>query len=75
MAHDDGVRKRIAFDLETWHPLDRLAKDRMATIQELAKEAFRDLLRKHRRSRQPEGNAARQRPLSSCQRWSSNSWC
>ena len=46
---DDGVRRRIAFDQETWVALDRLAKDRMMTIQELAEEAFRDLLKKHRR--------------------------
>jgi hypothetical protein len=43
------VRRRIEFDSETWHGLDRLAKDRMSTIQELAEEAFRDLLKKHRR--------------------------
>jgi hypothetical protein len=43
------IRKRIAFDLESWHALDRLAKDRMQTVQELADEAFRDLLKKHRR--------------------------
>jgi hypothetical protein len=50
MARDtDEIRKRIAFDLETWLALDRLAKDRMVTIQELAEEAFRDLLKKHRR--------------------------
>jgi len=36
-------------DAATWHALDRLAKDRMETIQELAEEAFRDLLKKHRR--------------------------
>jgi len=46
---DQGVRKRIAFDIETWHALDQLAKDRMSTVQELADEAFRDLLKKHRR--------------------------
>jgi hypothetical protein len=50
MARDrDEIRKRIAFDPETWLALDRLAKDRMQTIQELAEEAFRDLLKKHRR--------------------------
>jgi hypothetical protein len=48
-AKEPGVRRRIAFDGETWHALDRLAKDRMASIQELAEEAFRDLLKKHRR--------------------------
>jgi hypothetical protein len=48
-ADDQGVRRRIAFDIETWHALDQLAKDRRSTIQELADEAFRDLLKKHRR--------------------------
>jgi hypothetical protein len=43
------MRRRIEFDAATWHALDRLAKDRMETIQELADEAFRDLLKKHRR--------------------------
>ena len=43
------VRRRIAFDSETYFALDRLAKDRMASLQELADEAFRDLLKKHRR--------------------------
>jgi hypothetical protein len=41
--------KRVQFDLETWHALDLLARDRMMTFQELAEEAFRDLLRKHGR--------------------------
>lgn len=45
----DSVRRRIEFDAETWFALDRLAKDRMASMQELADEAFRDLLKKHRR--------------------------
>jgi hypothetical protein len=39
----DSVRRRITFDAETWHGLDRLAKDGMSTLQELADEAFRDL--------------------------------
>lgn len=43
------MRKLIAFDDETWSALDALAKDRMATIQELADEAFADLLKKHDR--------------------------
>jgi hypothetical protein len=50
MAQDAGeVRRRIAFDEATYLALDRLGKDRMVTLQELADEAFRDLLRKHRR--------------------------
>jgi hypothetical protein len=41
--------KRVQFDAETWQALDLLARDRMATFQELADEAFADLLRKHGR--------------------------
>ena len=39
--------KRVQFDAETWAALDRLARDTMMTFQELADEAFRDVLRKH----------------------------
>jgi hypothetical protein len=41
--------KRVQFDDETWAALDVLARDRMASFQELADEAFADLLRKHGR--------------------------
>ncbi len=41
--------KRVQIDDETWHVLDLLARDRMATFQELADEAFADLLKKHGR--------------------------
>ncbi|MEJ2375839.1 MAG: hypothetical protein P8Y53_12670 [Pseudolabrys sp.] len=41
--------KRVTFDEETWAALDLLARDRMMTFQELADEAFRDLLRKDNR--------------------------
>ncbi len=41
--------KRVEFDQETWAALDLLARERMMTFQELADEAFRDLLRKHNR--------------------------
>ena len=41
--------KRVQFDAETWAALDLLARDRMMDFQELADEAFRDLLRKHGR--------------------------
>jgi hypothetical protein len=41
--------KRIQFDEESWAAVDLLARDRMMTFQELAEEAFRDLLRKHNR--------------------------
>ena len=41
--------KRVNIDDETWTVLDLLARDRMATFQELADEAFADLLKKHGR--------------------------
>jgi hypothetical protein len=41
--------KRLLFDEETWASLDLLAKDRMMSFQELADEAFRDVLKKHGR--------------------------
>jgi len=41
------LRKLIAFDDETLDKLTQLARDRMGTFQELADEAFADLLRKH----------------------------
>ena len=42
-------RKLIEFDAETWHALRGLSQDSMKSLQDLADEAFRDLLRKHRR--------------------------
>jgi hypothetical protein len=41
------LRKLIAFDDDTFDKLKQLARDRMATIQDLADEAFADLLKKH----------------------------
>lgn len=41
--------KRVEFDQETFAAVDLLARDRMMTFQELADEAFRDLLRKYKR--------------------------
>jgi hypothetical protein len=41
--------KRVQFDDETWLALDVLARDRMMGFQELADEAFLDLLKKHNR--------------------------
>ncbi len=42
--------KRVQIDEETWAALRLLASDRMATFQELAEEAFGDLLTKHGRA-------------------------
>lgn len=41
------MRKLIAFDDDTLDKLKQLARDRMGTLQELADEAFADLLKKH----------------------------
>jgi hypothetical protein len=44
---DQAMRKLIEFDDDTFDKLKQLARDRMGTIQELADEAFADLLKKH----------------------------
>ncbi len=41
------MRKLIDFDDDTFDKLKQLARDRMGTLQELADEAFADLLKKH----------------------------
>jgi hypothetical protein len=41
------VRKLVDFDDDTFDKLKQLSRDRMATVQELADEAFADLLKKH----------------------------
>jgi hypothetical protein len=42
-------RKLIEFDAETWHAFHMLSRDSMKSLQELAEEAFADLLKKHGR--------------------------
>lgn len=49
MASGRPPRKLIEFDPETWQAVTLLSRDSMKTLQELAEEAFSDLLRKHRR--------------------------
>ena len=46
---EGSVRRRIEFDAQTWHVLHELSLDSMKSLQDLADEAFRDLLKKHRR--------------------------
>jgi hypothetical protein len=41
------LRKLIEFDDDTFDKLKQLSRDRMGTLQELADEAFADLLKKH----------------------------
>jgi len=42
-------RKLVEFDAETWLALHLLSRDSLKSLQELADEAFADLLRKHDR--------------------------
>jgi hypothetical protein len=61
--------KRVQFDDATWHALDQLAKDRMQDFQELADEAFADLLANFRRGHGLSCAGVRQTiwsPYSSC---------
>jgi len=62
--------KRVQFDPEVWRAIDLLARDRMSDFQELADEAFRDLLRKYGRPtdlksalRQSVGTSAKVLPI------------
>jgi hypothetical protein len=48
-ARTASRRKLIELDPETLHALQLLGRDSMKTLQELADEAFADLLRKHGR--------------------------
>jgi hypothetical protein len=41
--------KRVQFDDETLAALNALARERRVNFQDLAEEAFADLLKKHRR--------------------------
>jgi len=43
------IGKRVQFHEETWQALRLLASESMKSFQELADEAFNDLLRKHGR--------------------------
>ena len=41
------VGKRVQFDDETWNAINLLRQERRRSFQQLADEAFRDLLDKH----------------------------
>jgi hypothetical protein len=45
----EGGRKLVEFDAQTWHALNLLSRESMMSFQELADEAFRDLLHKYGR--------------------------
>jgi hypothetical protein len=67
--------KRVQFDDDTWRAIDLLARDRAADFQELADEAFRDLLKKYGRPvglrsalRQSVGQSAKVIPLKKARR-------
>jgi hypothetical protein len=44
-----SIGKRVTFERGTWTALDLYARDSMKSFQELADEAFADLLTKHNR--------------------------
>lgn len=46
---ESGIGKRVTLDRATWNALDLYARDSMKSFQELADEAFADLLKKHNR--------------------------
>lgn len=48
-APEKPVGKRVTFDPATFAALDLYARDSMRSFQELADEAFADLLKKHDR--------------------------
>jgi hypothetical protein len=43
------IGKRVQFDEETWAAVNLLRQERRRSFQQLADEAFRDLLEKHHR--------------------------
>jgi hypothetical protein len=43
------IGKRVQFDDETWAVINLLRQERRRSFQQLADEAFRDLLAKHHR--------------------------
>jgi hypothetical protein len=45
----ESRRKLVEFDAQTWHALNLLSRESKKTFQELADEAFRDLLQKQGR--------------------------
>ncbi len=49
-AVSDQVGKRILFDRETFDAVDLMAREQMKDLNELADEAFTDLLKKHGRT-------------------------
>jgi hypothetical protein len=40
----EGRRKLVEFDAQTWHALNLLSRESRKSFQQLADEAFRDLL-------------------------------
>ena len=48
-SRERQIGKRVVFDVATWHALNLYARDSMKSFQELADEAFADLLKKHQR--------------------------
>lgn len=63
------VGKRVHFDDETWSAINLIRQEHRRSFQQLADEAFRDLLQKHHRPadlttqlRESAGEPAKSRP-------------
>jgi hypothetical protein len=68
----EGRRKLVRFDAQIWHALNLLSRKSRKTFQELAAEAFRDLLQKQGRPtdlkvalQQSENGSRKRRPRAS----------
>jgi len=63
----NGIRmtRRIDLTAQTWHALETLAWETQRPVNDLAEEAFSDLVKKHRRPRSREAlrDAARPHPF------------
>jgi hypothetical protein len=55
------IGKRIQFDEETWAAINLLRQERRRSFQQLADEAFRDLLQKYHRPTDLKTQIARER--------------
>lgn len=66
----DQEERRLTSSAATWHALEALADELGLSLEDLAEEAFADLLRKHRRPRslrEALRESARQYPANDCE--------
>jgi hypothetical protein len=67
----EARRKLIEFDAQTWHALNLLSREAMKTFQELADEAFRDLLHKYKRPTDLKAALRESAPAARVKKWHS----